>query len=504
MKKIKLLSCIVMSFAVSAFSVLPTFAASDSALQNEEESSSYELSVDENAEYLDNSVLVRLTNSASLQLNDYSAEDFAEVGAVAVDEITEYRTELLKEQNSADYVVSDDTVVIDENDFYQALEITLDSDYSVLEAIEILQDRDDVLYAQPNYLFTTDATANDTYYSDQYAIDLMDLEDAWDLTTGDLDFKVGVIDSEINISNPDLANRYDTELSKSFIDGYTADVSGSNEHGTHVAGIIGAEGNNSEGITGICWDVSLVSLRTANNLGSSATSDVVEAIEYAETNNIKLLNFSSGLTTYNQLFYDAIEDYSGLFVCSAGNDSEDLDTDYDKYPTEFGLDNIISVASCTSSDTLSSSSNYGASTVDLVAPGNNIYSTYSTSYAYKSGTSMAAPQVTGVAALIWSKYPDLTVSEVKDAILNNVDEVDAYSDIVKTGGRLNAFKALSSLITLGDVNLDGMITVTDVTLVQKYLVGSATLSVEQQIAADVNKDGVIDSTDASLIQKMFM
>ncbi len=188
-----------------------------------------------------------------------------------------------------------------------------------------------------------------------------------------------------------------------------------------------------------------MSLRVFDEHGNGTTSSVIEAIEYAKQCNIKLLNYSGGLIEYDKALNNAINDYKGLFVCSAGNNGEDLDTNGDFYPAEFSSGNIISVASCDYFDFLLGNSNFGRVSVDLAAPGENILSTCNNSYEYKTGTSMAAPQVTGVAALIWSKYPNLSVAEVKSAILNNVDKVDYLNGKVKTNGRLNAYKALLSV-----------------------------------------------------------
>lgn len=460
-KDFKVLTCLIL-FCIMLFnSCLQCFALDEEHFNNvnlfvneannniiNSNSKSTTDEIDETTSFALDSVVVQMTNKASLELNDYSVSEFSEVDAVSVEDLTEYSIEKIKEQRKDD--VEDDNYnvqTVNETSFNQMLEIKLSTNdiNGVQEAINELSNRDDVLSVQPNYIYENDSIPNDTCKNDLYSIEKMELYDAWNLTTGNHSFKVGVIDSGINSKNPDLINRYDAKLSKSFIYNYSADVSGYDEHGTHVAGIIGAEGNNANGITGVCWDVSLVSLRTANDLGKSKTSDVIRAIEYAKEKNIKLLNFSSSGSDYDDNFKKEIESYKGLIICSSGNDYKNLDSDFNSYPTEYRLPNVISVGSCDYFDINQGYSNYSTNYVDLVAPGDNILSTYATSYAYKSGTSMAAPQVTGVAALIWSKYPNLSVAEVKAAILNNVDKGYYLEDKVKTGGRLNAFKALSSI-----------------------------------------------------------
>lgn len=460
-KNIKILTCLILPCIIILNSFLQCFAFDEEDFNNvnlfvyetnkniiNSNSESTTDEIDETTSFALDSVVVQMTNKASLELKDYSVSEFSEVDAVSVEDLTEYSTEKIKEQRK-DCIVDDKNNVstVSENDFYQTLEIKLSTNDidSLHKAINELSKREDVINVQPNYIYNAVSVPNDTCKNDQYTIEKMELNDAWNLTTGKHSFKVGVIDSGINRRNPDLVNRYDAKLSKSFIDNYTPDVSGNDEHGTHVAGIIGAEGNNSKGIAGVCWDVSLVSLRTADDNGDSYYTNIVRAIEYAKENNIKLLNFSSRGVNYDDSFKNAIKSYKGLIVCSSGNDHKDLDGDFNSYPTEFRLPNVISVGSCDYFDINQDYSNYSPRLVDLVAPGENILSTYSNSYNYKSGTSMAAPQVTGVAALIWSKYPDLSAAEVKAAILNNVDKGYYLEDKVKTGGRLNAFKALSSI-----------------------------------------------------------
>ncbi len=400
-------------------------------------------------EFESDSIIVVFNKKTTRQLNDYEADDFDEVNAVEVDDLTKYSVEKYKGiamSSSSDL------------DFNQTLEVKIESDgkEDVLEAISKLEDREDILYVQPNYIYTMCAVPNDSRINEQWAIDRIQLPLAWDIETGSSDLKVGVIDSGINAAHEDLKNVVDRNFSKSFVAGFNALKDDEFGHGTHVAGIIGAQGNNGKGVTGVCWNVNLVSLRVYGDENKADTSRVVNAINYAKEIGIKLLNYSSSPTTNDLALYKCLENYNGLFICAAGNRGIDIDSsNLQVFPACYNLDNIITVAatgyaavSLGKEDYLCGMghfSNYGKESVDLAAPGINILSTKGSRYIGESGTSMAAPYVTGVAALILSKYPDIPLNIVKSAILDNVDYVPELSGKIKTGGRLNAYKALSSL-----------------------------------------------------------
>lgn len=300
-----------------------------------------------------------------------------------------------------------------------------------------------------------------TYYSSyQWAIDDIELGKAWEISTGSSSVLVGIIDNGVRGTHEDLSSNINSSLSTiSSTTSYTDSLNDLHGHGTHIAGIIGADGSNSVGIAGVCWDVNLVSLRGGYISGGKVyinNEEISEFLEYATDNNISILNISYGSYNYDSDLLSDLSDYNGLVVCSAGNDGYNTDlSGHHHYPSGYDLSNIISVGSSTSSDLVSSTSNYGQDTVDLFAPGTEIKSTMKNSdsdYANWSGTSMAAPYVTGVAALLKSINPNLTPAQIKSAILSNVDSISSMSDKCVSGGRLNAYKAALSVLPTFTIN----------------------------------------------------
>ena len=226
-----------------------------------------------------------------------------------------------------------------------------------------------------------------------------------------------------------------------------------------VAGVIGAVGGNGIGSCGVSPLVSLVSLKIEDADGKSLSSYAAAAINYATQQDIPIINMSlswssakNNMTEYGVPLMQCIQQYPGIFICSAGNKNLDNDI-YISYPSSYDLYNIITVGACTSSemkwiDTTSNGtkgSNYGLKSVDLFAPGAVIYTTSSNGgYEYTNGTSLATPYVAGVAALMLAINPNLSTALLKDIILRSVDVKDSLKPYCVTGGRLNAYKAVST------------------------------------------------------------
>ena len=296
---------------------------------------------------------------------------------------------------------------------------------------------------------------------------------AWDFTTGSRSVVVAVIDSGIDLTHPDLAANLwvnPGEIPGDGIDndgnGFVDDVHGWDfvdhdgvpqdgfGHGTHVAGIIGAVGNNGIGVTGINWQVSIMALRIQDDRGAGTTSSVIAALRYAtmmrRDHGVMIVasnNSWEAPAGYSSVLEQVIREHgeAGItFVAAAGNRATDTDLT-PKYPGGYDLPNVITVASLTPQGVLAASSNYGATTVDVAAPGTAIQSTYKNGgYGILSGTSMAAPHVTGVAALLAAARPEIGVGEIRSAILGTATPLDSLAGKVASG-RLNAWAAVASL-----------------------------------------------------------
>ena len=348
-------------------------------------------------------------------------------------------------------------------------------------AASVLQADASVLYAQPNYVrrAVSAGSPNDPAWvgNSLWGLSRINAPSAWAaFPTGASDVVVAVIDSGINYRHPDLAAtawRNRGEVPGNGLDddgnGHADDVYGidtlnrdsdpmdDNGHGTHVAGTIGAQGNNGIGAVGVAWSPQIVACKFLDGTGTGTDAAAIDCIEYLidlKLNrgvNIRIANNSWGsLRTpgapFPRALMDAIDSAGQagiLSVFAAGNDNVNDDaTPFD--PASFTSPSIVSVAASDENDARAPFSNFGATAVDLAAPGTNIFSTYGDGYGYSSGTSMAAPFVAGTLALMVSQNPALSVGGLKTRLLASVDALPQWAGATVTGGRLNTFAALMS------------------------------------------------------------
>ncbi|HTH52075.1 MAG TPA: S8 family peptidase, partial [Pyrinomonadaceae bacterium] len=343
--------------------------------------------------------------------------------------------------------------------------------------------KDDATMNDGVFRSAVDGAPNDPLFGEQWALnnqgadggkqraDLYAIE-AWQTTKGSHDVVVAVLDSGVDYTHEDLVENMwirptsvpayqDDELGPvNDVNGFNSDDARSdpmddNGHGTHCAGIIGAEGDNAVGISGINQHVKIMPLKFLGRSGSGSTAAAIEAINYVVDRkkngvNVRIISASWGSTTRSKALEDAIRaagDAGILFVAAAGNDGSNNDR-WGHYPSNYDLPNVISVAALDRADTLASFSNFGTKTVHVAAPGKAILSTWlGDGYREASGTSMATPYVSGIAALVVANEPSISMTDLRKRILSTVDKLPALDRKVATGGRVCAANALAGKAT---------------------------------------------------------
>jgi subtilisin family serine protease len=355
---------------------------------------------------------------------------------------------------------------------------------STADAERALERNGEVLYAEPNYYRRAFLRPNDPSFGSQWAFENVgqfgglpgadiNAVAAWDITTGSPSTVVGVVDTGVALDHPDLAGASWANPGESGAgregngvdddgNGLVDDVRGwdwvggdpnpadPNGHGTHVAGTIGARTGNGQGVAGTSWSSRLMALRTMSADGFGTVANFVRAFSYAAAKGARVVNLSFGSSAFSRAEQDAIAAAPGVvFVIAAGNGGADgIGDDNDRfpeYPCAYPLGNIVCVAATNIRDQLAFSSNYGAATVDLAAPGDSILSTWpGGTYQYSSGTSMATPHVAGAAALLLAARPDLNTAGLRTALLAGVDVLAPLVGRVASGGRLDLRRVLEA------------------------------------------------------------
>ncbi len=352
---------------------------------------------------------------------------------------------------------------------------------SVEQAIASFTKLPQTVAVQPNFYYSLQAIPNDPQWgtTGMYGLPKISAPQAWDITTGSSDVVVANIDTGMRMTHEDLAANIWTnagEIPSNGIDddnnGFIDDVNGwdfrfddsdpsdQHGHGTHTGGTIGAAGNNMLGVPGVNWNVRIMVIKIYSAAATDTTSAMlINAYNYVRMMrergvNIRVTNNSYGgcneACSYDQATKDAIDALGNagvLNVFAAGNNNGQNTDVLPFYPGSYDSPSILNVAASNSADNRAGFSNFGLVSVDLAAPGVGILSTTNVSnstYNLSSGTSMAAPHASGVAALLAAHNPNLSAASLKATLMNTVDQLTQWNGIVKTGGRLNAFAALQN------------------------------------------------------------
>ncbi len=356
--------------------------------------------------------------------------------------------------------------------------------------LKTLGENDLVDIIEPNFIYHANRVSNDPMIDQLWGLKNIgqkdsggsvgvkgtdiNIEKAWDIQTGSKKMIVAVIDTGVDNNHPDLKGNMWTNVAelngKAGVDddgnGVVDDIYGFNAitgtgdalddqgHGSHCSGTIGAKGNDGKGIVGANWDVSIMAVKFLDKNGSGSLDNAIKAIDYATKMGAKVMSNSWGGGGFSQTLMDAIkrsETAGAIFIAAAGNDSSNNDAT-PSYPASYAIDNIVSVAAIDNTGKIAGFSNYGKNSVHIGAPGVNIYSSTGGKYDSWSGTSMATPHVSGVAALLWSNEPNLTAKEIKQRLLTTARPISGLRGKTRTGALVDAYAALTNTTPAPDLN----------------------------------------------------
>lgn len=345
---------------------------------------------------------------------------------------------------------------------------------NVIDTIEKLKAMPNIEYAEPNYNVYEFSEPNDTYYQNgkQAVLDLIGAKKLWDFDIDCSDVAVGVMDSGIQTNHEDLIDNIWVNTRENVGDGidndgngYIDDIYGWNcgdsngdvsyvdEHGVHVAGIVSAATNNSKGVASIARNAKIASIKIFNSSKNTKLSYIIDGINYAKKNDINIINCSFGGTGWGSTSVSIVKSALRLcLICFSLLRREIQQVFRKRIMTKWqcirhNLQKTLTVANTTSSDELNGKSHYGAKSVDIAAPGTDIYSTIPTnSYKVMSGTSMSTPMVTSTVAVMRAINPNISAKEIKETLCSSSDKLSALTGKVISGGRLNAYNAVKAIM----------------------------------------------------------
>jgi PKD repeat protein len=424
--------------------------------------------------------------------------DFPSTGRIVVKynpSVSELRKAQLREEWQGERLASLEEGTLEVWDLSRNPSLSGQTSQAVAEKLAAYaRQKSEILYTEPDYIFEAAVLTNDPHFFKQWGLSNtgqnagtagadIHLPSQWDQQDGSQAIIAGIIDTGIDWGHEDLVDNIWQNLAEDadgdghtieFINGaweldpgdlngndddgngYVDDLVGwdfvnddnnpfdDNGHGTHVAGILGAKGNNGKGIAGVSWHTRMMALKAFDDKGSGSVISIIPALEYARMMGARITNDSWGGPAYSQALYDelALSNAAGMLnIVAAGNNGSN-NSATPTYPGSFDLSNVICVAATNNDDSLAVFSNYSYSLVDVAAPGQDIYSTLpGHAYGYKNGTSMATPMVAGAIALIWSQDTTRSHNQIREMLLSTVDQIPGLAGKCATGGRINLSKA---------------------------------------------------------------
>ena len=424
--------------------------------------------------------------SLAMSSTTFAAEAEVVPGEYIVKIRPEYKTKNLNIlSNTLDAQVSEK---ISDHGFYLVKKSMIETEKSVINSMAT---NPAVEYIEPNYVYKINRLPNDPEIAKLWGLQNsgqadsagkvgiagidVGAEQAWEIQTGSRDVVVAVIDTGVDYNHPDLKENMwtnDAELNgQAGVDddgnGYIDDIYGydfgntdadpvdDHGHGSHCAGTIGAKGDDGKGIVGVAWNVRIMALKFLTASGSGSTVGAIKSIDYATKMGAHIMSNSWGGGGASQALQEAIErshQAGALFVAAAGNDGSNNDT-RPTYPANYDVPNVLTVAAIDNNGIPASFTNYGKRTVHVAAPGVKIYSSITNGgYDSWSGTSMATPHVSGIAALVLSNENNLTNLEIKERIMRTVRPLASLKTKVTSGGMANAYLALTNTQAPPDPN----------------------------------------------------
>ncbi|MDQ2086818.1 S8 family serine peptidase [Herbivorax sp. ANBcel31] len=503
--KVKKLTFIIVILIFSSFSFA---SASDSNIN--------QITKEELTEYIEGQLIVSLENKYdfSIQSTRNSTSDpfstmelngFNVIDSLFNDLYTNYEFQSFSIQNQKNNLEEQlmeyigDISLVEYPDKYDCIETAITS----LENI-LIENGFNVNYIEPNYTvksFEDDTTS--MHINQRWYYNMINIPDAWNITTGSKDIKIAVLDTGIDYTHQSLEEIVDTELGRTYVGNDMMDDAG---HGTHIAGTIASYGN----ISGIMKEATLIPIKVLDEDGLGSSFDVQRGIFYASSINADVINMSFGGEYYSRGIRDACNyAYSrdSVLVSATGNEGV---SDF-MYPASY--DSVIAVGAIDANKERPNFSNYGEK-LELVAPGTFIYSTIpENNYTHDSGTSIAAPQVSAIAGLMRSLDKDISSYDIRNILIETAQDigekyyfgygiVDAHAALLAVN---DSFEEPVEKIK-GDVNGDNVIDSTDLTLMGRYILEiiDEFPHPEGKNAADINDDGVINSSDYVLLTKYLL